>query len=374
MEIEDSYKSYKENCFEKWQKAILSMCIIVSFIVLGIEIFTYSALLDTEERFSLNMHYISFRIIIPSLVNFGSILLFSILKKQKTIALEKKNLFVSFAFFIICSVISIFHNYFQILLLTPCVAIYVCTIFGSRTILKALIHAIIPTYIISAITFITDAYTGTLLYKILTLICEIAFIICSYYFAQAIVKTQKNQLSYIKDSYKKQSELIEEMRIDPLTRLYNRTAFSETLLRIINIFKSTSIEPYIVMMDIDFFKRVNDKYGHIYGDEVLVSLSEIIRKNISFRKAFRFGGEEFILLFEDSTLEEVIDVVERIRKDFASTKFEFDTSEVFTISAGISGYLNSFDKNAWIESADKAMYYAKEHGRDQIKVAELIEQ
>lgn len=371
MELEGSFYHYKENFYSRWQKNIIRLCLIAAFIILGIEIFTYFSLLTVAEREIRKFSYIFARIVVPSTINFGSLITASIICKSKKVKVETKNLLVSISFFLICSVLSIFHNYFQLLLTSTCIALFLCTIFGDEKILKILAIATIPSFIIACITFWTDELSGIAIYKLLTYICAIAFIICSLLFARAIVYSQKGQLKYISSIYEKQTELIEELRIDPLTKLCNRIAFSETMNRIIRHSKELDISPFIVMMDIDFFKKVNDKYGHIAGDEVLVGLADIMRSNVPSRKVFRFGGEEFILLFENDTEESVVSIVERIRKEFADKRYDFAPDSSFKISAGISALSPSFDEKAWIENADKALYYAKENGRNQIKIADI---
>lgn len=371
MELEASFYHYRENFYSHWQKNILRLSWIVGFIILGIEIFTYFSLLSMDEREIRRFSYICARIVIPSVINFGTLTTITIVQKSRRYKSEIKNLLVSLCFFIICAILSIFHNYFQILLLSTCISLFLCTIFGEVKILKILFHATIPVFIIAAITFWTDPLTGVRMYKILTIICAVAFIACSYIFAKAIVISQKDHLKYISSIYKKQSELIAELRIDPLTKLCNRIAFTETINRIIRNSRNSEAAPFIVIMDIDYFKKVNDKYGHIAGDEVLVKLADILRNNVSSRKTFRFGGEEFILLFEDDIESRVVNVVEKIREEFANTHFDFALEESFKISAGISAFSKSFDDKDWLENADKALYYAKENGRDQIKVAEI---
>jgi len=372
METEDSFSNYRETFYNRWQRSVLKINWIVAFIVFGVEIFTYFALLNSSEREGVNLAYIIKRIVTPSFLDFTTLIIVTIAYKSKTVRLEVKNFLVSFGMFMLCSVVSIFHNYFQILLLSGCIAIFTCTIFGEIKTLNILEVLTIPAYSIASIVFWLDPLTGIPIYKALTILCGVAFIVCSYLFSKAIVKSQKDQLKYIQNSYRRQSELIDELRIDSLTKLCNRKAFAETVERIINLSKNTEISPYLVIMDIDFFKKVNDKYGHLAGDEVLVSLANIIRNNVSIRKAFRFGGEEFILLFEDWKEEDVIHIVKKIRKEFNEAEYDFATDASFTISAGISGLSKNFGSKEWIENADKALYFSKENGRDQYKIAELI--
>lgn len=369
---EETFKNYIANHYSKWQKKILLISWVVAIIILCIEIFTYTTLLKNGKRVVFSFSYIFLRIITPTILNFGTLLISTHILNIKKFSINTKNHWVSASIFMICAVLAIFHNYFQILLISPGIAFFICAVFGETKILHRLLYATIPVAIISGITFWLDPDSKDLVYKLLTIICSTAFISCAYIFAKAVMNSQKTQLNYIHSSYRKQLELIEELKIEPLTKLYNRVAMDGTINRILSRVKTETINPFLVIMDIDFFKKVNDKYGHTSGDEVLVTLAEIIKKNMgSVRKAFRFGGEEFVLIFENSMPSTVIYTIQSIRKDFSSTKFKFAPDKSFTLSAGISPLHNSFTAKDWLNRADKCLYYAKEHGRDQIKVDEL---
>lgn len=366
-----NFNQYKQNNQRRWQKKILKLGWSLAFLILAIEIYSYTTLLMHGERVDSSFSYVLLRIITPSLLNFGSLLTATLLSSKK-ISVEKINHATSMCLMIIAGVLSIFHNFFQLLLIAPAFIFFICASFGETKILKLLLVCDIPIFILTCISFWTDNHSGEPAYKALTLVCCLACIIFSYIYARSLMKSQAKQFEYIHESYKKQNQLIEELKIEPMTKLYNRTAMDETISRIINLKKSESINPFLVIMDIDFFKKVNDKYGHTAGDEVLITLADIIKKNIgSSRRAFRFGGEEFVLIFEDNMAANVIFLVQSIREEFSNTRFDFAPNSSFTLSAGISLLHSSFDEKDWIDSADKCLYFAKNNGRNQVKVAEL---
>ncbi len=369
---EQTYNQYIETLQSKWQRILLLTSWSAAVVTLCIEISTFITLLTHGERADYSFKYIFLRIITPTILNFGFMLITTILRKSNKVSMNVKNNLAAFCMYMICSVLAIFHNYFQVFLAVPGFAFFVCVVFGEKRILRNIMIATIPTCIIAGTAFWLDPDSKDTIYRTLTLVCSNTFIFCAFFFAKAVMRSQVSQLSYIHETYKKQAELIEELKIEPLTKLYNRVAMDGTINRIIGRKKSESINPYLVMMDIDFFKRVNDKYGHTAGDEVLVTLAEIIKKNMgSLRRAFRYGGEEFVLIFEDSMPANVIYTVQSIRKDFADKRFSFAPNESFSLCAGISVLHPDFDAKHWINSADQCLYYAKNHGRNQIKTAEF---
>jgi diguanylate cyclase (GGDEF)-like protein len=153
---------------------------------------------------------------------------------------------------------------------------------------------------------------------------------------------------------------------DPLTRLYNRKKFNEFLSYEFSKFMRYNTIFSILIFDIDFFKRVNDTYGHNIGDEVLKKLSKSVEEYTRKQDAFaRWGGEEFICLMPSTNLEEALIVGEKIRLLVEETVFD-DVGHI-TVSVGVSEVLSLDDNtNVIIERADKALYRAKEGGRNRV--------
>jgi diguanylate cyclase (GGDEF)-like protein len=124
-----------------------------------------------------------------------------------------------------------------------------------------------------------------------------------------------------------------------------------------------------VLMDLDHFKHINDNYGHHVGDEVLKKVGELIRNELRFEdSAIRFGGEEFALILPETTEQEARALVERIRNKLECTQFKTEQKRfVVTSSFGISGVSEHVaTTQLLIELADKALYQAKEQGRNRI--------
>ena len=153
---------------------------------------------------------------------------------------------------------------------------------------------------------------------------------------------------------------------DPLTTVYNRKYLNEVLL------KKLSRSYQIFMIDIDFFKRVNDTYGHDAGDyilqEVANRMNELVRAEDSL---IRFGGEEFLIYTTKLTPEKSIEFAERLRKNIKSKPiFYQDVECIITISIGINPYgRNNIPFEMVLKKADEALYKAKREGRDCVRVA-----
>lgn len=170
---------------------------------------------------------------------------------------------------------------------------------------------------------------------------------------------------------RKQEELRNLSIIDPLTDLANRRRLDERLELEIARIPRTQRPLTLALVDIDHFKRINDEHGHPVGDAVLKGIAEILTENLrSTDLAARYGGEEFCLLFPETVLAEALCILERIRHLIATRPIPPLT---FPISASL-GVVCTAQENSpetLIAAADRALYQAKQSGRDQVRVAEL---
>ncbi|MCL2123511.1 MAG: diguanylate cyclase [Desulfovibrionaceae bacterium] len=164
------------------------------------------------------------------------------------------------------------------------------------------------------------------------------------------------------DSEKK--EIAKKNKIDALTRLYTRGTFDEALQKL----ASSSGGFSCILLDVDHFKRVNDTFGHAAGDAVLRAFAAIVQKCSRKRDmACRYGGEEFVVLLPGSKLDVAIMAAERIRRGVLKHVHTPDGKRV-TTSAGCSEYIPGESAAFAVQRADKALYMAKQSGRNRICV------
>ena len=156
---------------------------------------------------------------------------------------------------------------------------------------------------------------------------------------------------------------------DALTNLYNRRYFETTFKREFARAKRYNSDLSLAVIDIDLFKQINDTYGHLCGDYVLRELSWLMVDN--FRQTdmvFRYGGEEFVILLTETPFDTASIPVERLRKAVENNRFKFKGTELnVTISAGISSGKDVNDTSEMFDNADKALYMAKEEGRNRVR-------
>lgn len=159
---------------------------------------------------------------------------------------------------------------------------------------------------------------------------------------------------------------------DGLTNIYNRRHLTKMFNECMNEAILTKKPLSVALFDIDKFKNVNDKYGHLFGDVVIKTVASLADQFAQKCGGFagRYGGEEFVIVFPNKTLEEAYETVQTIHTSVKQTELEHNGLIVhITVSAGITSYPKTCSNpGELLNRADWAMYYSKEHGRDQITI------
>lgn len=164
----------------------------------------------------------------------------------------------------------------------------------------------------------------------------------------------------------REKQVSEMSQIDPLTGIFNRRKIGENL----NEMKQQDRSFAIILMDLDHFKMINDTYGHDIGDEVLKRVAKKLASTVRGGDIVgRFGGEEFILVLENKTLKQAIDIAERCRIEIENEVFRLNEFTTLQISASFGITISNavLPKEAIIKQADEALYLAKKSGRNQVK-------
>jgi diguanylate cyclase (GGDEF)-like protein len=181
-------------------------------------------------------------------------------------------------------------------------------------------------------------------------------------------------------------QLLELNRRDKLTGLLNRETLEEEIARIIIFINNyiptviprepkvekecrepqSEVRHWLGVLDIDHFKRINDTFGHLYGDEILILVSRIMEQSVrGYDLIFRYGGEEFVILIKAFDYDKARRAFERIRT--AVGHHGYAKVEQVTVSIGVTEIDNQSGPAEVIEHADEALYYAKANGRDQVQ-------
>ena len=162
----------------------------------------------------------------------------------------------------------------------------------------------------------------------------------------------------------REEELQHEANFDSLTQVYNRNIFHRLMSRKILDSVNDNKSFIFIMVDIDFFKKINDNYGHLVGDHILISMAKLIKSHIRENDLFaRWGGEEFVLSF-DVDMQKGIEIANNLRTYIDA--YAFDVVGNVTCSFGITEFESSDSVDSIIKRADTALYNAKKSGRNRV--------
>lgn len=189
----------------------------------------------------------------------------------------------------------------------------------------------------------------------------LSFTMIAYAFYLKYTKSEEKIIQYNK-------RLEQLVNTDALTTLWNRRAMNEHLSILVNNYNKYQTDFSVAILDIDFFKKVNDEYGHGMGDFVLKSLSYLLKTFMEEKgHVARWGGEEFLLTFENMDYDQAISHMEELRVRIEEQEFAFkDVKMHLTITAGIEEYHTNIGLDQVLTKADEKLYIGKTSGRNQI--------
>jgi len=182
--------------------------------------------------------------------------------------------------------------------------------------------------------------------------------------------SMQRQLASAEGKLQEQARQIEThaaaARTDPLTQLANRRAFDDALKSRLKEHRDSGRPFCVAMIDVDHFKKFNDTYGHLAGDEVLRTIGRVLRRSTRQSDFIaRYGGEEFTVVYPGTRVSDACALVERIREAIAAECVEFNGTELrATASIGVAQFLGTEELDSLVERADAALYAAKTSGRN----------
>lgn len=187
------------------------------------------------------------------------------------------------------------------------------------------------------------------IYATMILVCVFGFIF------SARTENQKKQLTQL-------------ATIDSLTLVENRRSLDERLDEVVATQTRIPLPASILVLDLDLFKKINDNYGHIMGDKILIHFADIIKSTIRISdRLYRFGGEEFVVIANNTTIENAGKLAESLRKLVEKDKMLKKYG--VTVSIGVAEMMEVDSKNSWLHRGDKALYKAKDSGRNIVCLA-----
>lgn len=303
--------------------------------------------------------YVVQRIILPLGIAITAFLVSKHMCKKATDE-EAKNFWALQSVTTVCIVITIFNNSFPIVFAVPTIAVIASLSFGNKTVIRKNLLNIYAGLCFAFWTFAVDPlYRGQTSFIISSIFAIIIYYVALSIFAFSLANVHRKSLSVAKESLQHREFLLNKLNLDSLTGLYNKQFLSEYLSSVIG-----KQNYFIAIMDLDNFKKINDVYGHLQGDEVLRQFSQIIEWQSKFdTHAFRFGGDEFVIIWKGKK-DEFLTVLDNISSELKKLNFKFSRDIPLSTSIGVTPIVSSDTVESVFARSDKLMYQAKNSGKD----------
>ena len=355
-EIEEEYK----NIDKKWLYLHYLTTIAIVALAFILECFIGLIMYYTDEiNTTIPLYFIKF-LIIPSFINAGCIFIEYKVMNSIRISQDSKIFTVSLSLVVIFFIIFTVHSAFVSLYFIFAVSILLTAIYANYKLTTVTAILSLASVISSELFIQWDTDKISVLENGISLSNFLIslFVLISFFLISLVIiyfEKAKNAASLQKEI--ERYELRQRLQIDELTGINNRIAFRNTMAEMEN--DSCGNTYIFVMIDIDNFKLLNDSLGHVAGDNCLISFCKIIKENCGDAIPFRYGGDEFSILFKNSTMNQVVESCELIQKNFKLNNLNIKIKLPLSVSFGVAMYECGTAPSRLIINSDNALYQSK---------------
>lgn len=355
--------------FDLWREKIIRVFYIIIVLIFIVEVTVFMTFRE-QGLLSENVtdfQYIVKYIALPTIIN---TLLATGCHRVNAMSIKSpvKNYTVLITVSLFAAVIAFIHYIIAAILTVFCIPVFLTILFGQKriTVVISCLNGILLT-----LSSIHSYMHDSSIYFFLNIAVAYTMLISAYLLSTVLIAYNKANSDYIYTSYKTQLSLNEQAKNDPLTGLYNRKTFQSLLKKSMERAKSLRSPMSLAIIDLDDFKEINDTFGHLEGDQVLLHFAELIKLQCSGEETFlsRYGGDEFALIFQRVSGELAYLKLESLRQRCKQVPYSKVRSGKISFSAGISHYIEGdMNETLLFHQADSALYQAKENGRGQTVV------
>ncbi len=359
LHMQEGYKEYKR-IEDAW--LLLHYKIALAVVVFAcLSEFIMGAMLIRSDLLQTTIHMFVWKyVLVPSTINFICVGINRIVMKSEKLSRVKKIYAISLSIVVVgfnlFTVHSIFWSTYSIFLgaimMTMFYANYRLT---GVTVIMSMVAIIVSELFIKWDTSKVGVFDSSIRMGDFVLSLVILIVFAAACMVAIRFERDRNEASI--QMGVERYQLRKSLQMDQMTGIFNRKVLQDLLE---SIEENGEHERYILaMLDIDYFKSINDNWGHHFGDRCLIKFAEILKENSEGATSFRYGGDEFSLLFCDKSINEAIVICENIKAKMNKLHFE-DTPEVrLTVSIGLAAYEEEIDMVRLLVQADHALYDAK---------------
>ncbi len=355
--------------FDLWREKIIRVFYIIIALIFIVEVVVFIALRGhglLDEGVT-DFKYIIKYIILPMVIN---LTLVTTCHRINTLSIKAqiKNYAVLITVSLMAAILAFVHYIVGAILTIFVIPVFLTILFGKKrmTAIISIINCILLIF-----SSIHSAMYNDSIFFFMNVAVALTMLISSYLVSTVLIAYNKASSDYVYASYKTQLSLNELARNDSLTGLYNQKTFQSLLKGTMDKAKILKSPMSLAIIDLDDFKEINDTFGHLEGDQVLLHFTNLIKQQCDDGESYvsRYGGDEFAVIFPRASKELAYLKLEALRQRCKQVPQSKVRSGEISFSAGISHYMEGdMNETLLFHQADSALYQAKENGKGQIVV------
>ncbi len=363
LRVKDTYSKIDES----WLAIHFKVTAYLTLIIFLLEALVSVYIIQTDLlKTSLPVYFLKY-LLIPSLCNFSLLFLGTWIMRSARFSQKQRIYSISLILLLICFVLTTVHNIYTPIYAVYLVPILLAGVYADHQLTKMLGGTSLALFFLSEFVISWDKSKQSALTNPLRLVgIVVLFLLIGISSVLCILS-----VNYIQNKYAEslnleleRHQLEQQLQFDELTGVYNRLGLKRALAAVTEDFEHTYV---FAITDLDHFKKINDHLGHAAGDLLLQGFADILKATEEIQGSFRFGGDEFCLLFQDYSPLEVVAVCHKIQLDLARfIQLEFPEHPA-TASFGLAQYQKGMTVQELLTRADEALYQAKEQ-RNQVIV------
>lgn len=355
-EVEKEYKKIDEKWLNLHFKTSISLVLFTIFVECVMGIFLYKM---GEIHLGIPRYLIKY-LFAPFALNSFFILVDYLVLYQLKVSQNVKIYMVSFLFVMICFTLFTVHIIFPTLYFIFSIAILLTIVYGNYLLTIIIAGVSLASMSISELFITWDSEKLNILkdgQRMTDFILSIFILLAFSAVSMVVIRFEKEKNEAAIQKELERCHLKKKIQLDELTGIKNRTALRIAMNEMELDYSDNSY--ILAMIDLDNFKRLNDSFGHVMGDQYLVEFANILKTTCKGATPFRYGGDEFCILFQNSTLDYVVKVCQSIQKAIEVVDMGIDMEFSFTVSIGIAQYLKHTNSTKLFINTDKALYESK---------------
>lgn len=352
--------------FDLWREKIIRVFYVIVALIFTVEVVVFIAFRNRgllDEGFTSTQYIIEY-VALPTALGLLLVTVCSRINKMN-IKAQLKNYSVLITVSLLAAEVALIHDDVGAILTVFGIPVFLTILFGQKRITGVI--TILNGFLL-VVSTIRAGLNSDSIYFYLNSAVAYTLLIAAYLISKVLIEYNKANNDYIYMSYKTQVSLNEQAKNDSLTGLYNQKTFQSLLKGTMEQARDLKSPMSLAIIDLDDFKEINDTFGHLEGDQVLLQFTNLIRQQCKEGDAYisRYGGDEFAVIFPRASKELAYLRLEALRQRCKQVPRHLIRTGEISFSAGISHYIEGdMSETLLFHQADSALYQAKENGKNQ---------